>query len=255
MHTKSTTVAYLFEASAMPDQPRELRPFERIAQELAEQVRNGRIVRGQKLPTEREMCTHFGVSRSVIREAVKLLDAMGLVESRQGSGIYVRNNPIPMISRALTLSVTPEDHSLATLFEFRTVLESAAVEYAALRRTPDDIERINAAAAVTADVALRQDGPAWHETDALFHRAISDASGNAYLSVAIVAVRQMQQSITTFFKELPGSPGAVAQHFSIAEAIAMGLPDEAVRRMRAHIAYSAEQLHNAREPTRSMEVQ
>ena len=88
-------VAYMYETSAASahDTERQTRPFERIAREIAEQIRAGQLVRGQKLPTEREMGEHFGVSRGVIREAVKMLDAMGLVESRQGSGTRVRSAP------------------------------------------------------------------------------------------------------------------------------------------------------------------
>ncbi|MCA1669960.1 MAG: FadR family transcriptional regulator [Thermomicrobia bacterium] len=249
---KPPSVAYLYELSAEDGQrpARQARAHERIAEEIGAQIRDGRLVRGQKLPTEREMSERFGVGRGVVREAVRMLDAMGLVESRQGSGIYVRNNPIPSISRALTLSVTPEEQSVTSLFEFRTVLEVAAVERAALRRTEEQLAAIEDAAIATVDAAPDFTGDVWHLADQEFHRAISDASGNPYISVAIDAVRQMQRDVTRLVQEMRGSVGAAEQHRAIAEGIAARCPARAAAAMRAHIQYSADRWQQAQKVAR-----
>jgi GntR family transcriptional repressor for pyruvate dehydrogenase complex len=197
------------------------------------------------------MCERFGVGRGVIREAVKMLDAMGLVESRQGSGIYVRNNPIPSISRAFTLSVTPEEQSIAALFEFRTVLETASVAFAAERHTPAQMEAIHQSARVTVVAAQGPDSEAWHHADREFHRTISAASANPYLSVAIDALRQMQYNVVRLITGVPYSTAAAEQHLAIAAAIAARQPQEAAARMRGHIAYTAGRIHQAREPAGS----
>ena len=223
---KPPSVAYLYQVSAEhgEDAARQMRSHERIAEQIGEQIRDGRLVRGQKLPTEREMSERFGVGRGVVREAVRMLDAMGLVESRQGSGIYVRNNPIPSISRALTFSVTPEEQSVASLFEFRMVLEVAATEQAALRRTDAQLAVIERAAAATTEATPDFTGDEWHQADQAFHHAISDASGNPYMAVTIDAVRQMQRDVTRLVREMRGSAGAAEQHRAIAEAIAARSP-------------------------------
>ncbi len=74
--------------------------------QIAASIRNGQIGNGGRLPTERELSAAFRVSRGVIREAIKVLGALGLVEARQGSGIYVLNT-VPTVTRAFTLSVSP----------------------------------------------------------------------------------------------------------------------------------------------------
>jgi GntR family transcriptional repressor for pyruvate dehydrogenase complex len=249
---KPPSVAYLYQVSAEhgEESARQARSHERIAGQIGEQIRDGRLVRGQKLPTEREMSERFGVGRGVIREAVRMLDAMGLVESRQGSGIYVRNNPIPSISRALTFSVTPEEHSVASLFEFRTVLEVAATEQAALRRTDAQLAAIERAAAATAKAAPHFTDDVWHNADQEFHHAISEASGNPYIAVAIDAVRQMQRDVTRLVREMRGSVGAAEQHRAIAEAIAARCPERAAAAMRAHIQYTADRWQQAQKVAR-----
>ena len=77
------------------------RSYEQVVQQIRGRIRSGMLVPGQRLPTERELADSFGVSRGVIREALKVLGSMGLVESRQGSGTYVCSNPVPSISRAM----------------------------------------------------------------------------------------------------------------------------------------------------------
>ena len=71
-----------------------VRPYEQIVRQIQEAIRDNALSEGDRLPTERELAETFGVSRSVVREAIKVLSAQGLVESRQGSGLYVRNRPI-----------------------------------------------------------------------------------------------------------------------------------------------------------------
>lgn len=249
MRLQPASVAYLYELSAEhDDEPaRQSRPHERIAEEIGEQIRDGRLVRGQKLPTEREMSERFGVGRGIVREAVRMLDAMGLVESRQGSGIYVRNNPVLSISRALTFSVTPEAHSVASLFEFRTILEVAAVQQAALRRTDVQLAAIERAAVATIEAAPDFTEEIWHNADQEFHHAIGDASGNPYLAVAIDAVRGMQRDVTRLVRETRGSPGAAEQHGAIAAAIAAQCPERAATAMTDHIRYTAERWYQAQQ--------
>jgi len=241
---------YQLSAEHSQDSARQARSHERIAEQIGEQILDGRLVRGQKLPTEREMSERFGVGRGVIREAVRMLDAMGLVESRQGSGIYVRNDFIPSISRALTFSVTPEEQSVASLFEFRTILETAAAARAACQRTDEQAHAITGAAERTEEVAKLRDGEAWHMVDTAFHHMISEASGNPYLTVAIDAVRQMHHGVLRLIADLPGSATAAEQHLGIAAAIVARLPAEAAECMRAHIQYTEEKLRNARVLTR-----
>ena len=92
-----------------------VRPYEQIVRQIQAAIRDNALVEGDRLPTERELAETFGVSRSVVREAIKVLSAQGMVESRQGSGLYVRNRPIESVSRAIVFRCCLRRRGRATL--------------------------------------------------------------------------------------------------------------------------------------------
>lgn len=215
------------------------RSYEHVVQQIEAEIRSGRISRGQRLPTERELGAMFGVSRGVIREAVKVLAAMGLVEARQGSGLYVRNDPLPTVTRAFTLSVSPDAHSLERLFEFRRELEACAARLAAERRTEEDLAEMSAAVAAAADAVETNDWDAFRVADEGFHLTIANASDNPYLAVAIGAAREMQRGVVDLFAKSPGSMEiAAAAHRRICDAITAQDADAAATAIAEHIIYT-----------------
>lgn len=216
------------------------RPSDQIIQQIQDAIRNGDLARGDKLPTERALCEQFGVSRSVVREAIKALDAMGLVESRQGSGIFVRNNPIESVSRAFVLSVSPDAESVDCLFEFRQSLEKEAARLAAIRATDQHISEIDE---VLAWMDLRPAPDDWStfaKVDIRFHHLVAEASGNPYLQVAIASVRDMSRDIVRVFSEHAGSlEEAMRHHQRILQAIRQHDPEAASIAMVEHISYTS----------------
>jgi DNA-binding FadR family transcriptional regulator len=106
------------------------------------------------------------------------------------------------------------------------------------------------AAAATTEAAPHFTDDVWHNADQEFHHAISDASGNPYIAVAIDAVRQMQRDVTRLVREMRGSAGAAEQHRAIAEAIAARCPERAAAAMRAHIQYTADRWQQAQKVAR-----
>lgn len=216
-------------------------------QQITEQIREGQLVRGQKLPTELRLSETYGVSRAVVREAVRTLDTMGLVESRRGSGSYVRNDQIPSITRGLSFSVTLEEQSVSLLFEFRAVLEANAARFAALRATPKQVAVIQEAAAATLVAAQARDVLAFRVADDAFHESLSVAAGNAYLGVTVTAVRHMQNDVTHLITPMRGSLGAAEEHGHIATAVANHDAERAEEAMREHIHHSAGRTQRARE--------
>lgn len=212
------------------------RSYEQIVTQIEERIRDGRLPRGTKLPTERELAGTFSVSRSVVREAIKVLDAMGLVTSRQGSGLYVRNDPIPVVTRAFTLSVSPNAESVERLFEFRQGLESDSARLAAIRASN---EQINAMTSTLYRLGDTDDWDLFSEVDTRFHELIAGASGNPYLEVAIAIVRDMQRDIVSVFAEKAGAmEEAMVHHHAVLEAIRSGNAEAAAGRMREHIQYT-----------------
>lgn len=218
-----------------------IRPYEQIVRQMQEAIRDNALSEGDRLPTERELAETFGVSRSVVREAIKVLTAQGLVESRQGSGLYVRNRPFESVSRAIILSVSPDLMSVERLFEFRQLLEVDAARLAALRATPEQIAMIEETLGSYQRCA--NGDPDWQSfstVDNVIHAQIAQAAGNPYLTVMVESVRELMQDIVVLIADHPGSiDEAMRHHRRIVAAIAERDPELAATEMAAHVGYTA----------------
>jgi len=215
------------------------RSYEQVVQQILERIHAGEFAPGERLPTERELGELFGVSRGVIREAIKVLGAMGLVESRQGSGTYVSANIVPSVSRALVLSAKPDEASLIALMEFRRPLEIEAARLAALRRTDAEAHAISHAASSTVIGARASSTNAFVEGDANLHRQILAAARNPYLQTTLVALYDIMRDLGSMVVRMAGSISVAAdQHQRLANAIARQESDEAGRIMAEHLDYA-----------------
>ncbi|WP_129664010.1 FadR/GntR family transcriptional regulator [Phytoactinopolyspora endophytica] len=211
-----------------------------IVAQIEGQIRTGELSHGQKLASETQLASEFGVSRSVVREAIKLLEAMGLVSSRQGSGSYVRTDPGPAVSRVLSLSVAPDDTAVNELFEFREHLEVTAARLAAERRTDESLAHIQEQLEANIEAVSNRDGEAFTQSDWKLHSAIAEATGNRYLTVVLTAVREMQHGVVKLITDHIGSlQRAVEQHRRIIDGIVAGDPDKAEAAVREHIRTTA----------------
>jgi GntR family transcriptional repressor for pyruvate dehydrogenase complex len=164
------------------------RGIDQIVEQIRAAIQDGRLADNARLPSERELAARFEVSRGVIREAIKILNGMGLVESRQGAGIYVTSNPTPLITRALTISFKPEPEMVDQLFEIRVALETLAIRTAVRDASDEDLRRLESY------VPTEEDGDAVtvqqaSDDDTAFHLAIAEISGNPYLQAIAQAVR------------------------------------------------------------------
>jgi GntR family transcriptional repressor for pyruvate dehydrogenase complex len=218
-----------------------VRPYEQIVKQIQHAIRDGQLPRGTKLPAERELAEQFGVSRSVVREAIKVLDTMGLVESRQGSGSFIRDSTIESVSRAFILSVSPDAESVEKLFEFRQILESEAAGLAAQRRSAAQAQSIIAAANLLTVPADPNDWVTFGDADVRLHESIAEASGNPYLQVGMATARAMLQDVVALFVESIGSIDiAIEHHQRIARAIFEQDVEAATAAMNEHIIYTAD---------------
>ncbi len=142
---------------------------------LAAQIEAGELAPGQRLPTEQEIVSATGVSRTVVREALASLRARGLIVTRQGLGAFVARDLPPK-----TFSIVPTDlesiDAVLGVLELRLGVEAEAAALAARRRSADDLAAIaHCLAAIDRAIAS---GGAGSEEDLCFHRAISKATGN-----------------------------------------------------------------------------
>ena len=148
-----------------------------IAETLKQQITEGTYWAGDKLPTEPELMKTFGVGRSSVREAVKLLVNMGVVRVQQGSGTFVA---VPSNNDDVNIKMSTADRT--ELDEVRKILDIAIVEKAVARRTEKDIERMRASLEkrkVNAEKGLLEE---CIEADLNFHIAIADAAHNRILA-------------------------------------------------------------------------
>ncbi len=149
----------------------------RVAKILREKIRNSELLPGARLPTEQAMSQHFGVSRTVIREAMASLKRDGLVETRQGSGSFVRKSatdPVFQIDAQIEQSV----QELRNLIDLRRGIEGEVAALAAQRRTPQQLQQIKDAFA-NFSKAL-EDGRDGVPEDVAFHLSLAKATENPY---------------------------------------------------------------------------
>ena len=119
---------------------REQRLYERVVDRIIALIQDGTWAAGDRLPPERDLAEAFGVSRTVVREAVKTLEARGVLETLAGSGVYVRPPDSAMVSRSLRmyLQLLDQDDLDLRLAEIRCVLEVEIAALAAARATAEE---------------------------------------------------------------------------------------------------------------------
>jgi DNA-binding FadR family transcriptional regulator len=118
------------------------RAAEQIIESLRDQIARGELSRGSRLPSEKVIAEHFGVSAPTVREAIRALASMGLVESRHGSGTYVTARPADVVAASLATAAQMEDATVAEIIELLAVLNLRAAELAVANATDADIERL-----------------------------------------------------------------------------------------------------------------
>ncbi|MEJ1157079.1 FadR/GntR family transcriptional regulator [Prosthecomicrobium sp. N25] len=209
-----------------------------LSEHLEREIREGRLVPGDRLPTEAALAASAGVSRTVVREAVASLKASGLVETRQGAGAFVRQpppgfGPVPGIERA-----TVDD--IVWILELRLAVEVEAAALAASRRKPADIEALDGALAEMARAhAVGQDGVA---ADLAFHRALAAATGNPYFGRFLDQLGELalpRRRLTPHKTFGPDYLDLVErEHRAIRDAVVAGDAALAAAAMRGHLAGS-----------------
>jgi GntR family transcriptional repressor for pyruvate dehydrogenase complex len=149
---------------------------EEVARKLADFIRSGAFALGARLPGEHAIAEQFGVSRTVVREAVARLKTEGLVTTRQGDGAFVGD------WRSVTLQLDPaisqDLESVLMIDELRKGLEAEAAALAAVRRSDGEMKKIEAARARVAKITTARGDSV--VADVAFHRAIAEATHNPY---------------------------------------------------------------------------
>lgn len=215
------------------------RLHEGVVRQIVRQIVGKRLLPGSQLPPEVALAEQFGVSRTVIREAMRILANKGLISVRQGSGMQIQ--PIERWNQLDPLILLEQLRSgecqavLADLLELRQVIEVELAALAAHRRTAEDIERMRRG--LEAMRSVLDDPIAYSRFDLAFHDAIIAAARSRLLGQTLHQAGQALFATRLISSQIPGGPAiSLADHEAIFAAIAAGDQELARHDMHQHIA-------------------
>jgi GntR family transcriptional repressor for pyruvate dehydrogenase complex len=217
----------------------QLRAHEQILEALRAQIADGTLGVGDRLPAERDLAAGFGVSRTSVREAIRVLEVMGIVSVRRGAdhGVTLRREPGNAFSTIVGLLVVLDHVSVHDIVEFRVIVESGAARALAIRGNADALgsllDRME-------DPALPQ--AEFHALDAEFHVALVRAAGNALLNLVEDAVDGLLRRLVLDVATLDWDwadvrPRLEREHRAIQAAVAARDEDRAALLVSEHIRF------------------
>jgi GntR family transcriptional regulator, transcriptional repressor for pyruvate dehydrogenase complex len=249
------------ESSATPAPPKRLRAApgarrgvslaEQLVERLSLQIRAGEIAPGAKLPTEAEIITCHGVSRTVVREALSRLSAAGLTETHHGIGTFVRK-AAPGADFGIEPTHIATMVEVLALLELRISMETEAAALAALRRSEDQLTAIREV--LDAFGRAIDEGTGTVDHDFQFHLRIAQATGNryfaelmGYLGTMVIPRTRLNTAELANLDRKEYLVRVHREHQDIHDAIARRDPEAARAAMRTHLANSRERLRRARD--------
>jgi GntR family transcriptional regulator, transcriptional repressor for pyruvate dehydrogenase complex len=192
---------------------------------------------GERIPAERELSERLGIGRASLREALKALELMGMLDSRVGDGTFVRARS-EFLSQPLMWALSGTQHSeLEALMEARMVLEEKLAALAAERATAEEVRRISAA---IEDMRTHLDDPAEAlEADMRFHVAVAEAAHNQILLNAVQMLRNLIKPWLLLKHRIrTGTSSSLEEHERVCAAIILRDPARAYAEMANHLLKS-----------------
>jgi len=211
---------------------------QRIERTLEKAIREKKLAVGSKLPTEREMCESFGVSRTALREALRRLSARGLITIQKGSGMYVSEMNIQDAIDTLNLYYDLKfDRNLLDQFiEVRSIFEPEIARLAALNRTRDDLDELSGLLkefeSCDPDNTQRE-----ADLDNRFHLAIAKAAQNPIVQITMEPIYSLLPRMRNYiYGNIEGEKAHTLKfHRALLDAIREQDTDLAHRTMKAHL--------------------
>ncbi|MBZ9772444.1 FadR/GntR family transcriptional regulator [Mesorhizobium sp. CO1-1-8] len=225
--------------------------YDLVVEQLRRAIFLGRFIPGDKLPPERELASQMLVSRTTIREALRVLEGEGLITVKRGAagGLTVLGQG-RLRPAEIEVYLESQHELIDSVFEFRVANECLAASLAATRRTKKHLDRMSKALQIMADLcstpqtrAVTENIAMFLSRDSEFHLAIAEASSNKFLMAAIEESRAaMFLPIGKVFTRLEDN--ANDHHEAIYQAIKDRNPELAAQTMRLHIEATRASLHN-----------
>ena len=204
-----------------------------VVRSMSEEILSGTLASGDKLPSERDLATRFGVGRPLIREALRSLAELGLIETIPARGTFVRAGDDSRVDRQAGMAIRRRGVTAHELSEARLMLETGTARQAAQRATPEDIERLEA----ILDVLDHSSGAEHVERDLAFHLEIAAAAHNPVVemmleSIAVPTAALMFRSVG----DRQVMDRSQRYHRVALDAIRAGDPEAAAEAIRAHLS-------------------
>lgn len=189
---------------------------EKIVTQITDAIVRGELHPGDRLPTERDLADQFGVSRTAVRDAVKILAGRGILQVRRGIGIFVSETQT--VYEDVNLALMDKYNTLKELFEIRRILESQAAQWAAERATPQQVHRLQE---IIDDALIHSQEPEiLGQRDAQFHVGLAESSRNLILTRLMLTLLDTLSQSRTESLSIHGLPQqSLADHQAILDAI------------------------------------
>ena len=209
---------------------------QQVVGQIVELIRTGNLRPGDRLPSERELVEIFGISRPSLRESMRALSVLGIVESRHGGGAFVTELDAPTMLAPLDLFLSLSQANFDDAFESRRIIEVQIVRKAASKANRADIADLNDM--IAAHATIQSDPVGFRILDARFHEKLSSIAGNAVLQRVAYGLYNMGLD---FRRQATAEDGLIAQstadHGRIAAAIAEHDADGAAEAMTRHLRH------------------
>lgn len=219
-----------------------LRTADEVVQQIETLILEGVLRVGDRLPGERELSRQFDVSRPILRDALKVLEARGLVVTRHGGGTHVADVIGQVFSQPVMELISTHRKAASDYLEYRREIEGITAEYAARRATRDDLALLDRIVARMGDAHSRGDFAEEAEIDVEFHSTIGECAHNIILLHTLRSCyRLLSDGVINNRLAVFAQPGAremlYRQHMAIHAAIAAGDPDAARTAAMDHITF------------------
>ncbi|MEA4883310.1 MAG: FadR/GntR family transcriptional regulator [Clostridia bacterium] len=205
-----------------------------IVEHIKSLIMAGRLKPGDKLPPERDFAATLGVSRTALREAVRTLSLMGLLDARQGEGTFVSGLVASSFMKPLSPMLAMGSIDILELVEARRIIESKAVSLCALRASEGELADISALVdEMQLSISYIEH---FNQLDLDFHMAVSRGSHNSVLVATLEAIRDALYEQVRGVQSLPGaSDRALGYHYQITAALVDRDSERAEREMAEHL--------------------
>lgn len=212
-----------------------------ITQRLLDYVLSGDLKPGMRLPSERQLSEALGMGRSTVRESLKALTLLGLLEVRQGDGTYLRRADSALLPRVIEWGLLLGEKRTMDLVEARHEIEIIIASLAALRRDSYTLEELRKSLQ-----RMEQAGMNYEEfvdADVAFHLKLADITGNTVLHGILSSIQALLRAwIIRVLKAAQNTNFSYEEHLAIFEAVERGNPGEAATAMKAHMDSARDRL-------------